>query len=180
MPIQINLTVDQAIAEAKVEAKERIASTRQECRDNIKKIRRGAKQIGKLSVALPAEANCQITSYWGYYGPLVEFDRKYLGVIRKAVGHLAVDCKALANAEQRLIRVTLKAEKFPAVRFSYLRTLPPSNAEPGEMVCEIVEVVQEARTYKTLACHRKPAAVVPALQAAVTAESEPQLERIAS
>ena len=169
MPLKINITLPDAIAEAKEDAKQQITEAQRNCRDNIKRIRTGAKQIAKLAVTLPTEVDCTINSYWGYQGPLVEFDRKHLALVRKAVGRLVVNGKQLANAEQRLIRVTLTADKYPNVRFAYLRRLPEvSIAEPGDMVCEIVEVKQEARTYSTLVCRRKPAPVE-------NTEPEPQL-----
>ncbi len=103
---------------------------------------------------------------YGYISPIVTFDRKLLAVVRKAVGRLTVVGKHLANAETRQIQISLKAEKFPNVRFSYNRTLPPAEA----CTCDIVEVTRPAFTYKTLVCRpvgEKPAAVEPVATAAV-------------
>jgi hypothetical protein len=148
MAITINKTLEAAIAQAKADTAELVASARKSCSNEIKEIRAGAAQIAKLTVILPPEVECTIGSGYAYQSPLVTFERAMLGQIRKVVGHLSVTAKELFHAERREIKVILKADKFPAIRFAYIRTLPPAEA----CTCEIVEETRPAYTYKTLVC----------------------------
>jgi len=59
------------------------------------------------------------------------------------LGRLRLKEKEIADAAKKLIRIVMTSERYPGVDFCYERTLP-ENAK-----CKIVE---ETRTYSTLAC----------------------------
>jgi hypothetical protein len=143
MPVTITATVEQALAYSRQSTQGSIDYHRKHGRQELAKIRQNARMVARLATVLPQEATLEIAQPWHYEHPRVEFPREALVAVRKAVGRLHVEEKNLESAEERTIRITLSAEKYPGIRFQYVRPL----AEGA--TCQIVE---QTSTYKTLVC----------------------------
>ena len=143
MAITISCTVAEALKYVRDSGKDRVVYARRDTQRTIAKVRKNAKLVAKLALVLPNEAELRVNGYWSYADPDVRFPRELLPAVRAAVGRLHVEGKELENSDERTIRVTLRAEKYPGISFSYVRTLAEGSA------CQIVE---QTSTYKTLAC----------------------------
>ena len=143
MPVTVQCTIQQALAEHRELMKDRLVRTRAQGQREHAKLRENARTLARLMLALPNEATLRIQSVWNYEHPYVSFPRESLPLIRKALGRLHVESKELCDSEKGTITVHLTAEQYPGIDFSYERPLSSG------CQCRIVE---QTSTYKTLVC----------------------------
>ena len=143
MPVTIESTALEALEAAKQDVKENLAYHRRQGRLDVARVRKNVKVLTKLIPILPVEAELRLTCSWHWKCPRVNFERALLPKLHTAVGRLHVESKELADADKRLVGITLSAERFPGVRFYYERPLAEGSS------CKIVE---QTSTYKTLVC----------------------------
>jgi hypothetical protein len=144
MPVTIGMSGADAIQRQKLRNIDQARVDKRQRDKRLQRVKANVKTVMKLVEILPTEGcKLELASVWDYEDPVVYVDREYLPAVRKAVGPLHVESKDLADAEKRLICITLRADNFPGIQFRYERTL----AEDAR--CKIVAHTSE---YHSLAC----------------------------
>lgn len=147
MPVTISLTLAEALAERRDHLNASLKSARDSYKRDIKAMRRNAKIIAGLSLVLPEGSTMTVGSVYNFECPTVSVEREKLPALRRAIGPLHVTGKYLRNAdeEQPSLHITLRADAYPDVEFSYNRPFVEG------LRCKIVEQVSTNR-YKSLVC----------------------------
>jgi len=146
MSVRISYAAERAVQEEAEHQRSNVLGARARAKREVAVMKARTKAILNLLAVLPAEAEFQRESYWNYRYPTVTVPREALVKLRAAVGRLHVKGRDLKSVEDRLVTISLTAEKYPGIEFKYDRPLVEGAS------CKIVE---QTSKYRTLVCSRE-------------------------